>query len=196
MENVVTGIVLAGGKSTRMGYDKGLAEINGKPLVSYAVKTLKAAGCSVVISSNNPEYEQFGYPVIPDRILGIGPLGGIYSALMISESWINVVFSCDMPLIPAEMIRFLLKRAYHSQSVIPIFKGYPEPLCGCYSKNITGIIEKLIKRKSYKMQNLLKNLETNYVEINRTFPFFGERMFANINDPVQLKEIEAELDGK
>jgi molybdopterin-guanine dinucleotide biosynthesis protein A len=196
MGNLVTGIVLAGGKSTRMGGDKGLVKLNDKPLVSYAIRTLENAGCKVIISSNNPVYKQFGYPVIPDEVTGIGPLGGIYSALRVSNTHRNVVLSCDMPLVPADLIRFLLNETTDFQSVVPMYNGYTEPLCGCYSKEVTEIIGALIAKRSYKMQNLLKNLKTNCIEITREFSFFREEMFVNINDPDQLKKIEAELDGR
>lgn len=196
MKNAVTGIVLAGGNSVRMGSDKGLAKLCGKPLVSYAIQTLEAAGCSVLISSNNPTYEQFGYPVISDKIEGIGPLGGIYSTLMVSETDMNVVLSCDVPLIPAELIQYLILKSARFQSVVPVFNGYPEPLCGCYRKDVTGVIKERVDGRSYKMQDLLKILKTGYIEIDRAFSFYKEKMFANINDPVQLKEIEVELDER
>ncbi|HPG34509.1 MAG TPA: molybdenum cofactor guanylyltransferase, partial [Lentimicrobium sp.] len=72
----ITGIVLAGGKSTRMGTDKGLMIFQGKPLVMYSIDLLSMFCGRILISSNNPEYAKFGYEIIADELPGAGPMAG------------------------------------------------------------------------------------------------------------------------
>jgi len=91
--NKITGIILAGGKSSRMGMDKGFCALNGKPMVQYAIDILEQTCDSIIICSNNSDYELFDLPVIPDIIKDIGPMGGIYSGLKNSKTqWVSTKY--------------------------------------------------------------------------------------------------------
>ena len=91
----ITGIVLAGGKSSRMGSDKGLLTINGKMFIEHVVDAMKPLVDNIIIVSNNKMYDQFGYERIEDEIINSGPMAGLYSGLKHSESEYNLVLSCD-----------------------------------------------------------------------------------------------------
>ena len=82
----ITGIILSGGQSTRMGTDKALLQINEKTLLENAIEICKPVCKEILISSNNPEHEKFGYKIIPDEIKNCGPLGGIYTCLKNSNT--------------------------------------------------------------------------------------------------------------
>ena len=86
-----TGIILAGGKSERMGTDKGMVKFRNKFLVEYPLEALKPSCPTILISSNNDDYRIFGYPIIQDLVSDTGPMGGIYSCLLNSESHYNLV---------------------------------------------------------------------------------------------------------
>jgi molybdopterin-guanine dinucleotide biosynthesis protein A len=90
-----------------MGRDKGLCLLNGKSLVGYAIDVLKEVCHPVLISANTIDYKSFGYPVIRDKVSGIGPLGGIYSSLLKSSNELNFILSCDMPLISTDLVRYI-----------------------------------------------------------------------------------------
>jgi molybdenum cofactor guanylyltransferase len=77
----ITGIILAGGQSSRMGTDKAMLQIDGKTLMERAIEICKPICHEILISSNNPKHENFGFTVIPDEIKNCGPMGGIYSCL-------------------------------------------------------------------------------------------------------------------
>ena len=81
----ITGIVLAGGKSSRMGQEKGLAEFDGKPMIAYALEALAPLCTEILISSNSNAYNHLGYRVVPDIIANSGPMGGIYSCMLQSQ---------------------------------------------------------------------------------------------------------------
>ncbi len=87
----VTAIILAGGKSSRMGADKGMQKLFGKPLVSYAIGELYGLCDDIIIRSSSAEYAGFGYKLVADEFPGIGPMGGVYSALRQSETNDNLV---------------------------------------------------------------------------------------------------------
>ena len=81
IENNISGYILAGGKSSRMGSDKGLMLLNKKAVIQHAIEQLEKSVKNIFIISNNIEYEKFGFKLIPDLIKDIGPAGGIYTAL-------------------------------------------------------------------------------------------------------------------
>ena len=103
--------MLAGGKSSRMGRDKALLPFRGGALAGHVAATVAAAAGSVALIGDPQKYGHLGYPVLPDRRPGVGPLGGIESALCYTAADWNLVLACDMPGISAEFLRGLLDAA-------------------------------------------------------------------------------------
>ena len=116
-----TGIILAGGKSSRMGADKGLLELGGKPLITYAFQALSGLCTTILISSSSEAYHSFGYQVIEDVFPGIGPMGGIYSALGKSKTEKNLILSCDLPFASKELMSYILQNSDVHQVAVPWF---------------------------------------------------------------------------
>lgn len=108
------GFVLAGGRSSRMGTDKALVEFGGRPLVAHAVGMLLAAGVKVVIAGALAEVrsrlEPYA-PVVPDREAGLGPLGGVCTALASTQAELGVFLPVDVPFLPASLVQYLLQHA-------------------------------------------------------------------------------------
>src|SRR5581483_8109375 len=109
--NGVTVFILAGGRSTRMGADKALLALDGKTLLERGLETARAVGGEAMIVGARERYAEFGATVVEDEFQQCGPLGGIHAALGASQSELNVVLSVDTPLVSAEFLRYLLKRA-------------------------------------------------------------------------------------
>ena len=143
----INGFILAGGKSSRMGKDKGLINFNGKAIIEYTIAQLKPLVNKLVIVSKNNEYEKFGLEVIADLIPDNGPAGGIYTSLFHTDMKFNFIVSCDMPLINREAIAFIIQNAYHSQITVPEKDGKTEPLFGVYSKDCISIWKELLQQK-------------------------------------------------
>ncbi len=188
----ITGIVLSGGKSSRMGEEKGLALFNGKPLVKYAIEILESVCDEVLISANNnqDEYAKFNCRVVSDRYKGVGPMGGLSACLEQSESRLNAVLSCDTPFIPSGLFTHLEEKMDNQQAAIPVYKGYPEPLCGIYATNALWHMNDLISKHQYKMMNLLDTIHCLKVEIHPALPFYSDDMFLNMNTGKDLKASE------
>ena len=178
---MVTGIILAGGKSSRMGKDKCLTKFNEKNLIEYTIEIFKPISDKIIISTNKAEHSQFGYETIKDEFIDCGAIGGIHSTLKNAETEINIIAPCDMPFISIELFEFLLQKIGNYNAVIPIFNGKVEPLTGVYSRNILPIVENQIRNKKFKILSLLENINTNFIEITPTLPFYSEKMFTNIN---------------
>lgn len=173
-----------------MGKDKGQCLINGKPLVKYAVDALSGLCTPILISANIEDYQIYGYEIIPDIIEEIGPLGGIYSGLKNSKTDMNIILSCDMPLVRRELIEYILSEKEGYQAVVPLFDGFPEPLCALYSQSCIDHIKGSIQSGVFKIQEVLKGLNTKFLPIEPSLGFYHKDLFANVNDQMELKRIE------
>jgi molybdenum cofactor guanylyltransferase len=117
---LVSGIVLAGGQSRRMGRDKALIELQGKPIIQYALDAL-ASMCDerIVVANDTAIYARFGVPVVADLIPGKGSLGGIYSGLQAARGEYVIAVACDMPFLNGALLRFMLSLAPQYDVVLP-----------------------------------------------------------------------------
>jgi molybdenum cofactor guanylyltransferase len=186
----ITGIVLAGGKSSRFGKDKALAGFSGKTLVEHSIAILQGVCGEILISSNNPEQFHFtGLPVIMDIYPQCGPIGGIHSGL-IHASYEKVLFlGCDMPLISKDLLLFMIQSSKTHQGVIPMNEGFKQSLCILLEKNSSGVIEDSLKNKVYKILDALEGLKINFLETSKE-SFFYENLFFNVNTETDLKILE------
>jgi len=187
----VTGIILAGGKSLRMGTDKGLQELCGKPLISYAIQVLSGLCSNMIISSSSDGYKSFGYQVVADEFPGIGPMGGIYSALRQSNTERNLILSCDLPFVSEELLSFILENAIGCQVAVP-WQGnqHYEPLCGFYRLSVLEKMESFIQRGNYKLPDLFEEISINRLIINNESDFYHGNLFLNVNSKHDLEAAE------
>jgi molybdopterin-guanine dinucleotide biosynthesis protein A len=176
----INAYILAGGKSSRMGTDKGLLLIEGKEMIQYVIEQMQSIFENLVIVSNNPEYEKFGLEVISDLIKNIGPAGGIYTALKHSDSQLNFVVSCDMPFVTKEAIEFIVTNSNESQIVLLENQGRLEPLFGIYSKDCEPIWLQNIEEGKIKLQDMVKNFKLKTIPVENN-EIFAASFFKNIN---------------
>jgi molybdopterin-guanine dinucleotide biosynthesis protein A len=180
-----TGIILCGGKSCRFGRDKGMCYLGDKPMIQYSIDTLQKLFKRIIISSNDKEYAKLGYLTIEDQIKEIGPIGGIISAMEISETEDNMIISCDMPLLSDGLIQFIYENRGKSLAATPIFDNFPEPLCSYFNKNALPKIKSFVSSGNYKMLKMLESLDYKKIEIDDSLSFFDPNLFLNINDQEQ-----------
>lgn len=182
----INGYILAGGKSSRMGTDKGLLLLNGRPIVQKIIDQLQPAADKTVIVSNNAEYEKFGLEVIADLITDVGPAGGIHAALSHTDSEQIFVVSCDMPYITTDAIQYMIEQASQSQITLPLNREKIEPLFGVYSKKCLPLWQQLIEQGMIKLQEIVTHFELLKVNIDNN-ELFNDLLFLNINDKNDLQ---------
>jgi len=184
-----TGIILAGGKSSRMKTDKGLLEINEKPMVLHQIELLGEFCNEIIISSNQEPYRDFGFKVVPDEIIGIGPLGGLYTALKASNNPTCVVLSCDVPFVSETVLKLLVSNfTKHDAALVSQWEDQIHPLVGIYSKDI--VLEeaiKMIEEKNFKLRQLLKRIGASYINFHDQEDV-SEEAFMNINTPDEFEK--------
>ncbi len=176
----ITAIILAGGKSLRMGQDKGLVLHRRKQMVEHVIDACRQITPNIFISTNNMNYKVFGYPLITDNHKGIGPIGGIQAALAVSDTEDNIFCPCDMPEIHSLIFEKILQAREGNQAVVAARgDGKYFPVLGYYRKSALEIVEKQIHKGDFKMQNLLKILNAETV-------VFADSELVNINHPEDL----------
>jgi len=181
-----TGIILAGGKSSRMGEDKGLMLLDGIPMVEHIIQVFKHLNLPILIISNNEKYQQFGFPVFPDLVTEKGPAGGILTALSKTKTLINIIVSCDTPFVTEELILFLFKQHQNYQVTYPVHENRAHPLIGIYEKETFQYFQESIDVGELKLRTILKKAKINRVKLPSSFFLNKKNCLANINTREEL----------
>lgn len=148
----MTGIVLAGGKSSRMGANKAFIEFGGKRLIETTVDCLKALFPEVLIIANDPPlYAYLGVKVASDLIPDSGSLGGIYTGLSTASHPACFFVACDMPFLNAELIKLLVREAEGWDAVVPRVRGELQPLHAVYAKSCLPLMKESIDASVLKI---------------------------------------------
>jgi molybdopterin-guanine dinucleotide biosynthesis protein A len=179
----LTAIILAGGKSSRMGEDKGLMLFNGKPMIQYIIDTIKPLVDDVMIIANQEDYNAFGYPVYADLIKDSGPLAGIYTGLHYSKTEKNIVLSCDVPFVTKEVINELIANCENVDGVICENEGRTHQLIGVYDKSNSDFFKNELENGQRKIKLVLQKLNVKTINLNH----FDNKIFNNINSKDDIK---------
>jgi molybdopterin-guanine dinucleotide biosynthesis protein A len=178
-----TGILMCGGKSSRMGKDKYALLYNDLPLYKPALNTLQQF-CDTIIISCNVAFPEFAdFTVVEDDVKEIGPMGGIYSCLKKSNSTYNMVLACDMPLVNGGLMTQLLNTTKDYDAIVPLLDGRAEPLYAIYNVSILPTLEALIRAGRYSLKQMLSGLEVWYVDVDTNVS-----ELKNVNTPAELME--------
>jgi len=182
----ITGIILSGGKSSRMGKDKGFLTFNGKSFIQHSIDALKPVVTEIIIVSDNKKYDVFGLKRIEDAIENAGPLAGIYSGLKYSNTDYNLVLSCDIPLINTTILQKLVDAVDDDSEIIQIeSQGKTMPLIALYKKQCEHTFLKLLTDGERRLQFAVNQCQVKHVILNENESEFVQ----NINTPEQLNTI-------
>ncbi|MGZ0017304.1 molybdenum cofactor guanylyltransferase [Yeosuana sp. AK3] len=185
----ITGIILAGGKSSRMGTDKGFLKLNGKTFIEYSIEAIKPLVSQIMIVSNNPDYDVFKLKRVDDIIKDSGPLAGIYSGLQHSKTDYNLVLSCDIPLIKTRILEHLIEAQDGFHDVVQIVShGKSMPLIALYKKTCETTFYQLLQHDERRLQLAINQCKVKNMVLNSEFEIFTE----NINTPEALEQITNE----
>ena len=177
----VLGIVLSGGKSRRMGQEKGLVKYKGKALIEYAIETLTPLCDELVVSTANDEYAYLNLPMIADEIPDCGPIGGISTCMKAVKADVYLVISCDVPHVPTGLFSDLLDQL-DGNAVIPIDEaGRKQPLSACYSSSVSILFHEALQSGELKMMNLLSKIDPLYLKPSPNLDYYHSNLFSNLN---------------
>jgi molybdopterin-guanine dinucleotide biosynthesis protein A len=193
----VSGFVLAGGMSTRMGRDKASLTLNGRTLLEHALAALRQVCQDVAILGRHERHGGMA-PVYEDIFPGCGPLGGIHAALSHSQTAYNLIIAVDTPFLLPEFLSYMAERAVASGAVVttPEIANYTQPLCTVYSLAFLPIAERALQSGSYKIAPLFPHGHTQVVREAELRRFaFGTEMFENLNTPEDMERARRRFTG-
>lgn len=134
----LTGFVLAGGASRRMGRAKASLQLDGESMLERQIRVLRSVARRVAVVGGQPGYlDEFDVSCVPDAITGRGPLGGIYTALLESRTEFSLVLGCDLPFVNRNLLACLMLRAKADGSDVTVPcspDGRLQPLCAVYRR--------------------------------------------------------------
>lgn len=190
LENI-TGVILAGGLSSRYGKDKAFLMINGTPLIERTAEKMKKIFQEVILISNEKKRLSYlGLPVFEDIKKGLGPLGGIYTGLLSMSNEMGFFIACDMPFIDEGLVRYMTDIRDNYWAVVPSVGNEIEPLHAVYSKSCLSAIENLIKANTYQVRLFYGHINIKYVKEDEIKKFTSpEQVFLNINTPDEYSRI-------
>ncbi len=191
----ITGIILSGGKSSRMGRDKAFLPFPHKPLIEIMIDKLSVLFNELIVVTGNPHlYSKYGIRTVKDIIPQRGPLGGIYTGLLFSKNHYNFIVACDMPFLNPDLVHYMVQKIKGYDLVVPEYGDQLQPLCAIYSKNCIESIKEELSGDNLKVTCFFKNVKQKLIteeEIKKTD--FQGLSFVNINTPEEYKSFKGSL---
>jgi len=187
--------ILAGGASSRMGCDKALLPVGGVPMVIRMAQLLGSVAGQVTLIAPPGRFAELPLRVFADDQPGLGPLGGIATALRLSRAEWNLVTGCDLPFLTRDWLNFLVERASKSKAdaVLPQSpQGHFEPLCAMYRTSARAAIADALGRGVRKVTDGLAALRVEAIGVQEWKPFDSRgRLFKNMNAPEDYDQARA-----
>ena len=187
-----TGIILAGGKNTRMGENKAFLEIDGERLINRTLAIFGQIFSEIMIVTNDPlSYTAFAdAAIVTDIYKEKGPLGGIYTGLFYSKNNYAFVCPCDMPFLNKGFVEYLLAQTGKYDVIVPaLAEGY-QPLHAVYSRNCLPSIKRLLLLDKLKITGFYRDMRVLAISEEQIRPFNKDgRLFQNLNTPEDLEKI-------
>jgi molybdopterin-guanine dinucleotide biosynthesis protein A len=202
MKDMESAIILAGGKSSRMGFDKQFLKLRDKYLVEILAEKLEKVFKEIIIVTGKPEeYAKCGYKLVEDEVRDFGPLAGIHVGLKNSSSLHNYIVACDMPFINLSYLKYMMelieKHEGKVDGVITRLGKWIEPFNAFYSKSLLDNIENNIKQGKRQINLLLKDSNVLYVSEAEARKFSPDwEMFTNVNTLTDYESLRQRLAGE
>lgn len=203
LETSVVGVVLAGGESRRLGRDKALLPLFGKPLILHPFEVLKEVMTDVIaVSVPGRGYEDLGIPVVHDRFEGQGPLAGIHAALEWARPRPVFVVACDLPFVSPELVGHVsgwgsvqvafaplgAQTGGQPRARVAVWGGYQQPLCGLYSTECYQALERRLRAGKLEVWRFVETIETTPVPITPALDFYRTDLLLNVNSVQDLNQ--------
>jgi len=188
----VAGVVLAGGRASRMGgRDKAFAAIGGEPIAVRTIRLFHELFPQVLVATSRPErFRGLDVETVADHFPGCGPLAGIHAALLASRHPNVFVAACDMPRLDRHVIRFLLARIGDADAIVPRWEGDVEPLHAVYATRSLPAVEACLRAGRHALRDFLASVRVDYVSEEELRAVRGTaQSLTNVNTPEELAAV-------
>lgn len=187
-------VILAGGKSSRMGEDKARLMLEGQRFIDRLYAELSALGeCVVSVDSADRRPELSRFRLVEDIYPDCGPLSGLHAALKSAEGDAVLAVSCDMPLFRRELGRYLISCLGESDALVPVTaEGRKNPLCAVYTKKCAAAFERGLLGGSFSVMSALDSINVKYISLSE----FHSEQLRNINTPQDYEALLREGSGE
>jgi molybdenum cofactor guanylyltransferase len=189
-EMKATGVILAGGRSSRMKFNKAFAQVGGKSVIKIIIEKFEPFFDETIIVSNDPElYEQFELPIYKDIFPRMGPVSGIHSGLVHARYDSAFILGCDIPFVNMQLVEYMLGCQQDYDSVVPEIDSYLQPLSAVYSRKCIPILSACLETNRVKLIRIFEELQAKILprEILEKYGIV-EEMFLNVNDIEALSQ--------
>lgn len=196
------GLVLAGGKSRRMGgHHKGDLKYQEQSFQNHVIAELGKLTDRIFLSYGSVSHGEYpGCRIVRDTYPEIGPVGGLCAGLEHSEYEMIMVAACDMPLLNAELYRYLWERLSEKEAerekkfdgVVPVTKGKMHPLAAIYRTSALRILEQQIEQSNYRVTDAVKAMDILYVDVTENVGYV--QMLRNINTGEEYQKLVMDKD--
>ncbi len=192
---IVSGIILAGGSSVRLGRDKALIDAGGETLIERVVRRLDGVVDRIVLVTNEPErYAFLNLPLTGDIYPGIGTLAGLQAGLAAIEAPYGLAVGCDMPFLNPALLRYMISLRSGCDAVMPRVGSYREPLHAVYARSCAARFAQAIEAGQRRIVPALEGARVCYVEREAILRYDPQlHSFFNVNDPEDLVKMRALL---
>ena len=187
----VTAAILAGGKSTRMGTNKAVLRVRGRPMIEHACAAVASLCRETILVTNTPEeYAHLQLPMFGDQFPEHGSLGGLYTAVQAAR-WPHVlVVACDMPLLNPALLAYLIAVRHAADAIVPQWDEFPEPLHAIYAKSCASAMRACLQAKRLKITSFFDACAVRLVSRAEIEVFDPTGMsFRNVNTPEELAAV-------
>lgn len=191
----MTGIILAGGRSRRMGRHKLFLQTGGVPLFERVYRVLSRVFADIIVVANDPViFHPYDVRIVSDIVPGKGALGGLYTGLKHASSDHGFCFAADMPFLNARLIRYMMERCHEGDVVIPRTSKGLQPLHAIYAKKCLGPIKDLMVSGDLKIIDFFADVTVTYISEREILNYDPTlKSFLNVNTRQDLREAERML---
>jgi len=209
---MVDGVILAGGQSRRMGQDKALMLLSGRPLLQRVIDVLAAVCADLILVTNEPErYAHFALKTAPDIFPGAGSLGGLYSGLAAARSETVIAVACDMPFLNVSLLEFMVEQATEVDAVVPDISAATlspgekpkakqldlHPLHAVYRRTCLAPIEAQLRAGDLRMMGFFEQVNVRFIKRAEVLRFDPQlRSMVNLNTPEEWAQAERIVEGQ
>lgn len=185
-----SGVILSGGKSSRMKYNKAFADLEGQRVIDIIINKIRNYFDELIIITNEPElYQGLGALVYTDIFPGQGPIAGIHSALSHARNDILFLMACDMPFIKIDLIKYMINTIGDDDCIVPVINNQLQPLAAVYTSKCKPLMTECLENNQLKLTRVFEQLKTRFIYEDE-MKMFGDvqKIFFNVNDPAALEK--------